>query len=335
MKLISALLLLMCPIAVFAQEMEDKKHSMHQHDSVQDIRQDMIHGDDTVKNSEAHHQHHDMGMMKAKDGTEAETQSHLIEGQIGQIEPQGQPSIESYVGLEHAADAIFPKREMAQARVKLLREQGGSQTRHSVIERLEINTGNDIEQYAWESNTWFGGDLNKFWIKVDVEGDIEESIDHVETQMLWSRAIGPWADLQVGLKFDHNRISSDKTNFGFGIHGLARYLLKYDVFSYVSTDGNIFAHIEAETEFHITQRLMFEPEIELEVSGQAVPDENLGDGVTKTISSVRLRYEYTPEFSPYIGVETQSHVGSTKNLLQSAGKKTSKTFFVFGIKLWL
>lgn len=361
MKSVFAFLVFLLPFASLAQQMDDSEHNKHHQDSVenkshemkprdhnnqssmehheQTIEDDSHHMNPTDKKSQSameHQKHHESSETTSEGTSERELHNSHVHGPVGKIAiPRVSSPTENYSGPEFAADALFSKQDMAQARIQLLNEQGGGRNSHVVIDRLELNSGNDTEHYVWESTSWFGGDINKFWVKVKAEGDAEEALDHSETQFLWSRAISPWSDLQTGVKFDHNKRSSDKVHFGIGVHGLAQYMLEYDVFGYVSTNGDLSAHIESEYEFHVTQRLMFEPRIEIELSGQEVLEENLGDGLTNITSSVRFRYEFTPEFSPYLGVENQNHVGSTRDLLRSTGEKTSQTFFVFGLKLWL
>jgi copper resistance protein B len=49
---------------------------------------------------------------------------------------------------------------------------------------------------------------------------------------------------------------------------------------------------------------------------------------------VRLRYEVTRQFAPYIGVAWGGKFGQTADLAQAAGEKTRETSFVAGVRFW-
>ena len=54
-----------------------------------------------------------------------------------------------------------------------------------------------------DAQAWVGKDLDKFWLKADVEKQNGETED-AELQALYSRAIAPYWDLQLGVRKDIN-----------------------------------------------------------------------------------------------------------------------------------
>ena len=56
--------------------------------------------------------------------------------------------------------------------------------------------------YAWDAQGWYGGDINKLWVKSEGEGSFGESPEQAEVQALYSRAINPWFNLQGGVRYD-------------------------------------------------------------------------------------------------------------------------------------
>jgi len=49
---------------------------------------------------------------------------------------------------------------------------------------------------------------------------------------------------------------------------------------------------------------------------------------------LRLRYEFSRQFSPYIGVEWTDTYGDTADYRRAAGQDTSGTQFVAGLRFW-
>ena len=51
-------------------------------------------------------------------------------------------------------------------------------------------------------------------------------------------------------------------------------------------------------------------------------------------TGLRLRYEISRKFAPYVGVSWEQNVGETKNLLEEDGEMTNNTAFVTGVRFW-
>jgi copper resistance protein B len=51
-------------------------------------------------------------------------------------------------------------------------------------------------------------------------------------------------------------------------------------------------------------------------------------------TGVRLRYEISRKFAPYIGFAYSGKYGNTANYSRQAGESTSDPRFVFGLRLW-
>src|SRR3546814_8849949 len=67
---------------------------------------------------------------------------------------------------------------------------------------LEARIHDGRDGYLWDAQGWYGGDINKLWIKTEGEGSFGEKLEEAEVQALWSRAITPWFDVQAGLRYD-------------------------------------------------------------------------------------------------------------------------------------
>src|SRR3546814_13397572 len=60
-----------------------------------------------------------------------------------------------------------------------------------------------------------------------------------------------------------------------------------------------------------TQRLILQPEAEINLYGKNDPQRRIGSGVSDVQFGLRLRYEIRRQFAPYIGVNWVRRVGTT------------------------
>ena len=247
--------------------------------------------------------------------------------------PQSGPPPEAFSGPDHAADTLFPPAEMAVTREALRRNQGGATHSFVGLDRLEAQITNGEDGYLWESNAWLGGDLDKLWIKTEGEGEFGGAVEEAEVQALWSHAIGPYFDLQTGIRYDI-RPTPDRAHAVIGVQGLAPYFFEVDAAAFVSSTGDVTARIEAEYDQRITQRLILQPRIELGLSAQAIPEYGIGAGLSDLELGIRLRYEITPQFAPYIGTEWQRQFGDTADFTRATGGDADRWVWMLGLRTW-
>lgn len=231
------------------------------------------------------------------------------------------------------ADKFYGAQEMAAARRAVQKGNGGQTGIFIMADRLEYQTANNVSTFIWDAQGWYGGDLNKLWIKT--EGDFsfnEDEFEEAEVQALWSRAITTYFDLQAGVRYDFDPDS--RAHFVAGVQGLAPQWFEVDVAGFVSGEGDVTARVEAEYDLLVTQRFILQPRVELELSAQDIPELDVGAGVTALDIGLRARYEIVREFAPYIGVEWQAAFGETGNLIEAAGGDDRQTVFVVGVTAW-
>ncbi len=151
-------------------------------------------------------------------------------------------------------------------------------------------------------------------------------------QALWSKAIGPYWDLQAGVRQD--LAGPATTHAVIGVQGLAPYMFEVDAALFLSHRGDLTAKIEGELDQRITQRLILQPRAELSLSAQDIPELGIGAGLDKAELGLRLRYEIVREFAPYIGIEQSWKAGGSADYARAKGEGTSATSLVAGIRFW-
>lgn len=247
--------------------------------------------------------------------------------------PVAPPSAGALSGPAHAADAVFGAEAMAASREVLRREHGSITTNKVMIDQLEARIRKGRDGYALEGEAWYGGDINKIWLKTEVEGEFGRSPEHAEIQALYSRAIDPWWNLQAGVRYDF-RPDPERAYLVLGVEGLAPYWFEVDAAAFVSNKGDVSARVEAEYDQRLTQKLILQPRIEFDLAAQDVPELGIGSGLSTAEAGLRLRYEIKPEFAPYIGVSYERAFGDTADFRRAAGDKAGGLNLLMGVRAW-
>ena len=222
---------------------------------------------------------------------------------------------------------------MADAREELRKSHGEMKTSKVMIDELEYRARGGRDGYAWDAQAWYGGDIDKLWLKSEGEGSLGRSPEGAEVQALWSRAVSPFFDLQLGLRHDF-RPDPERTYLVAGVQGLAPYWFEVDAAAFLSDKGEVSARIEGEYDFRITQRLILQPRAELELAFQDVPELGIGSGPTKLEGGLRLRFEISPRFAPYLGVEYEQALGETADLRRASGEEAGGLSLLAGLRTW-
>ena len=234
---------------------------------------------------------------------------------------------------DHAADALFDPAEMARSRGALRRETGAFSGSMILFDLAEYQARKGRDGYRWESEAWFGGDINRLLIKTEGEGTFGTPIEDVEVQALYSRAISPFWNAHIGLRHDIAPNPS-RTYAVVGVEGIAPYWLHTTGQLFLSDKGDVRVRLEGSYDERITQRLIFQPRVEFNFSLQDMPAVGVGSGLTSFEVGARLRYEISREFAPYIGVEWSGQTGDTARYTRLAGDKPNAVNFVAGIRFW-
>ena len=200
-----------------------------------------------------------------------------------------------------------------------------------MIDQLEVHDADGDNPITWEGEAWIGKDLNKLWFKTEgerVNGNNEE----FELQALYSRAIAPYWDAQIGVRKDFEPVGRE---WGvIGLKGLAPYFFETDLALFIGDNGRTGARIQSEYELLLTQKTILTPEIELNLYGKNDPEARLGSGLADARVGLRLRHEFRREFAPYIGIEWTKKFGDTADFARADGGDVSDTQLVAGIRAW-
>jgi copper resistance protein B len=200
-----------------------------------------------------------------------------------------------------------------------------------------------FDQFEWQaadsgaginvdSKGWIGRDRDRLWLRA--EADTESGrVGEAQAHVLYGRQLSRWWDIVAGIRQDF-RPGPAQTWAAIGIQGLAPYWFEVEATGYVGASGRMHAKIDVEYELLVTNRLVFQPLMEVELLGKSDPERGLGAGLSATDAGFRVRYEIRREFAPYVGVTWRSKWGKTADLAEAAGEQTGGARLVTGVRLW-
>lgn len=198
------------------------------------------------------------------------------------------------------------------------------------VDRFEYVRARGEEWAAYEGEAWYGSTYNRLVIKAEGEvasGKLQES----ETQLLWRHAVSTFWDTELGVRFDHGQGAPNREWLAFGFKGLAPYWFEVDATAYVGPSGRTALGLKAEYDILLTQKLYLQPSVEVNLHGKDDERWGIGSGLTDGTAGLRLKYEVTRQFVPYVGVEWSSKFGKTADYARAAGDSKQETRFVAGL----
>jgi copper resistance protein B len=186
---------------------------------------------------------------------------------------------------------------------------------------------------AYDAMAWVGGTYKKLVVKS--EGDYADGeLDESSTDLLYSRAVSSYWDAQGGLRYDTGP-GPNRTWLALGTQGLAPYWFELDATAYLGEGGRTGLKLQAEYELLFTQRLVLQPRAELEIYSKNDPKTATGSGLSNATAGLRLRYEVSRQFAPYLGIEWAKNFGNTADYVRAEGGVSSEVRYVAGIRIWI
>ncbi|MDI3323777.1 copper resistance protein B [Pontibacterium granulatum] len=197
------------------------------------------------------------------------------------------------------------------------------------LEKRDASGGNPV---VWEIQGWLGYDLDKLVFKTEGERVTGETED-AELQLLYSRAVDPYWDFQIGVRHDFRPDPSQNWAV-LGFQGLTPYFLETDASLFIGESGQSALRLETEYELMLTQKWVLAPELEVNLYAEDDEARGIGSGLSGLELGLRLRYEIRREFAPYIGLNWERKFGQTADFARDEGEDTNDLQAVIGIRAW-
>lgn len=212
-------------------------------------------------------------------------------------------------------------------------EHGAQLYGQVLVEQLEYRFQDGKDVLAWDAQAWYGGDYDKIRFKTEGSWKPGDSPGDAEVQLLYSRLLAYYWDVQAGLRHDI-RPEPSRSYGVIGLQGLAPGYFEVDVNGFVSEEGDFSARLKAEYDLLITQRLILQPKAEINIAASDVPELGVGQGINDIELGLRLRYEVVREFAPYVGITWHRKLGETANFARHEGEDVDEFAMLAGVRFW-
>jgi len=179
---------------------------------------------------------------------------------------------------------------------------------------------------AWEAEGWWGSDTNRVWLRTEGERSAAGTQD-ARAEVLWGHAFSTFWDWQLGVRHDFGH-GPDRQWLAFGVQGLAPYWFETQATFYAGPQGRTALRLQTSYDLRFTQRLILAPELELNLYGKDDPLRGIRAGLSEAEAGLRLRYEFSRRFAPYIGVKHARRFGEATSFPRR------ETTWLAGVWLW-
>jgi copper resistance protein B len=205
---------------------------------------------------------------------------------------------------------------------------------HVLFDQLEGRASTSGSLLRWDGQGWVGTDMNRLWLKSEGfagDGTVSDG-DH---EALYDRPIPHmrYFDAQAGVRAD---LDSGPTRVwaAVGMEGLAPYFFDFEPTLYIRDGGHIAGRINGSWDLFITQRLVVQPQAEMNLYSKDDPARQTGSGFSDLDAGIRLRYVVTRKLNPYIGWAYDGKYGGSALYTRQSREATNNSSFIFGLRVW-
>ncbi len=205
---------------------------------------------------------------------------------------------------------------------------------HARLDQFEGRTSGSESRFRWDGEGWIGTDMNKLWIKSEGFSD-NSTVSDGDHEALYDRPIPHmrYFDAQAGVRTDLDS-GPHRAWAAFAIEGLAPGYFEFAPTLYIRDGGNVAGRVTGSYDLLLTQRWIVQPEAELNFYSKDDPGRHIGSGLSDLDAGLRLRYEVSRKFAPYVGFAYNRKYGNTARYSRQAGETTIDAQFVFGLRIW-
>ena len=201
-----------------------------------------------------------------------------------------------------------------------------------LIDQLESFHGQIGNGQTWEAQASYGNDADKLWLRTQGER-VRDKLQEGDGELFWNHNVTTYWSTQLGTRHDFGE-GTTRSWAAFGLQGLAPYWFELEATAYLGPSGRTAARLRSEYDLLLTQRLILQPEFEVNVYGKTDPARRIGSGVSDMQLGMRFRYEIRRQFAPYIGVLTARRFGASAAFARDDHQRISDRQWVAGFRIW-
>ena len=293
------------------------------------------------ESSQDEHAHHEMA-AKPKEKTAAKSveksesapsdehaHHHGHTAAPSQTQGDNPPAVDDHISPDPPQHVMAPMSDVEMSRVMQMDDTASLFM--FKLDTFERAKSDDAYSTAWNAQAWYGGDFDKLLLRT--EGEREHGATDARVEAFWNHAFASYWDWQLGVRRDFG--SDPSRNWAaFGVQGLAPYWFEVEAEAYVGEGGRTAFGLRAEYELLLTQRLILQPEVEVNFYGRSDRARGIASGLNDAELGLRLRYEIRREFAPYIGVVWKHRREADGVFPPTADRAGTERQIVAGLRLW-
>nr|WP_230433864.1 copper resistance protein B [Xanthomonas campestris] len=267
-------------------------------------------------------QHHDMhDMLHADPASTAQQAAHQHTAPAVTTSPREPIPAPT---ADDIAAAFAPLRSHAM--------HGAGINHYVLLDRLEASDNHTGSGQDWEARAWLGGDIDRLWLRSEGERRRGQTHD-ASLEAFYGHAISPWWDVLLGARQDLAP-GQRQSWAAIGVQGLAPYKFETEATLYLGSGGRAAFRLEAEYDVLLTNRLILQPRVEADVALTDDDRRGIGSGLEEVEAGLRLRYEITRKFAPYIGWVHSRRFGDSAQRDDGDDTPARESRFVAGVRVW-
>jgi copper resistance protein B len=195
------------------------------------------------------------------------------------------------------------------------------------LDLVEFHFDGD-ESFFLDGSATFGSGADKAIAKLTTGGSVGRKVDQVEAQILYGRTIGVLT-FSAGLRHEfqpHPHLSYAVV----GVEAQPVPALTLEANAFLSERGDLLGELKAVYDLAILPRVVLQPRVALNLAAQRVADQDIDAGATDAELGLRLRYELSGAFAPYVGISHERLLGGSRRFARAAGDPLRATPLLIG-----
>lgn len=198
--------------------------------------------------------------------------------------------------------------------------------------RLEHSKA-DTNSSDFEAQVRYGYDYQG--LLLNLEGSYADASSQNQTaELLYRHAISGFWDLVSGLRHDlneENNVNHERDWLAFGIQGLSPYWFEVESTLFVGEAGLSAIKFNANYDLLITQVFILQARTQANLYSKRDDEFLNGSGLADALAGLRLRYEISRQFAPYLGLEWTGKFGETADFYPT---QRHETHYLLGLRCW-
>lgn len=231
----------------------------------------------------------------------------------------------SMQGGNAPADARHP--DYSQGRVS---SHTGSMHNHAAwsvrINQLE-QLNDDENTTVSEGVAWYGSDSQRLRLTWDIEHNQQDS--HQDVSLGWQKPLDSFWNYEIGVAYQ-----AEQTWLKLNVNGLMPYRFEVESNLLLNEQGHGLLSFEGHYDFRLTQHWVLQPSINANLVSHTNAVKLEGNGLSELKTGLRLRYDVTRRFAPYLGIQQHNFLGKTADLRTQQGQTNHETTWLAGVRWW-